>query len=88
MHEVAWNVKSDTQSNSGDCNNLALPILEYDQFTIKLLTSIEAYYVRGIDRIRLNLSLFHERTPQDHIKMRLFRQIDRMCGFSLANRDW
>ena len=76
------------KSDSGDCNNLALPILEYDQFTVQLLASIEAYYVRGIDRICLDLSLFHERTPQDHIEMRLFRQIDRMCGFSLANGDW
>jgi hypothetical protein len=81
-------VKSVGRSDSGDRNNLALSILEYDKFTIQLLTSIEAYYVSGINRIRLDLSLFHERTPQDYIKVRLFRQIDRMCGFSLANGDW
>ncbi len=89
QNELARNVKSVTRSSdSGDRNNLALPIFEYDQFTVQLLTSIEAYYVRGINGVRLDLSLFHERTPQDYIKVRLFRQIDHMCGFSLANGDW
>lgn len=75
------------KSISGDRNNLPLSILEYDQFTIQLLASIKAYYVSWIDRICLDLSLFHEGTPQDHVKVRLFRQVDNMCGFSLANSD-
>ena len=73
--------------DSGDCNDVALSILEYDQFTIQLLAGIKAHYISGINRVSFDLSLFHERPPQNYVKVGLFRQVDRMYGFSLAHSD-
>lgn len=70
-----------------DSNNLPLPILQYDELAVNLLSRVPTDDVCRVDGIKLHLARFDERTAEHDIEVRLLREVDTVHRLGSADSD-
>ena len=81
-------IGSQVHGRLSDSNNLPLPVLQYDEFAVNLLSRVPTDNVCRVDGIKLHLARFDKGTTEHHVEVRLLGQIDTMRRLRAANGDW